>query len=57
MTMAVPWAVRALYKGLQPIWDEVGGRNGIITFPNLNPLMAALFIACLYLECLVFFLK
>ena len=55
--MAVPWTVSTLYKGLEPSWDEVGGSNGVITFPNLNPLMATLFIACLLLECLVFFIK
>lgn len=55
MAMPVPWAVRALYKGLEPNGEEVGGRNGIITLSNLNPLMATLFIAYLYLKGLLFF--
>lgn len=55
MAMPVPWAVRALYKGLEPNGEEVGGRNGIITLSNLNPLMATLFIAYLYLKGLFFF--
>lgn len=54
---AVPWAVGALSKSSEPTWDEGGGRNGIITFPNPNPLMATLFTACLDLQCLVFFIK
>lgn len=41
MAVAVRCLVRTLCKGLEPMWDEVGGRDGEITFPNLNPLMAA----------------
>lgn len=33
MAMIVLWAVRtALCKGLEPIWDEAGGTDGIIKF-------------------------